>query len=213
MPLAEVHVTLKPALFDAQGETIKKALHQLGHSHVQGVRIGKYITLEVEGVDNAALESQLDLMCQQLLANPVIEDYEITLPGSALPVAGDVAVTGSRVVERTVSGAQSAPGAATSPGVEPVSSPGGFTDPFTIDFRSYEAMTTDAKLALKTLALRKYGSWIENQLKTRRAAWILCVGQEVVESGAGLDSYPSDQSLLRYGVDKQLVPWVFTKPN
>ena len=89
MPLAEIHVTLKPALFDAQGETIKKALHQLEHTAVQNVRIGKIITLEIEGADAQALQGQLDLMCQQLLANPVIEDYVITL--TAVP---DAAPTG-----------------------------------------------------------------------------------------------------------------------
>jgi len=210
MPLAEVHVTLKPALFDAQGETIKKALHQLNHTQVQNVRIGKYITLEIEGVDDAALQSQLDLMCQQLLANPVIEDYEITLPGSSTPVSNNgtapVAVTGSRVLE-------TGSGIAASPSTETVSTPGGFTDPFTVDFRSYEAMPTDAKLALRSLALRKYSSWIEGQLKANGAAWILCLGQEVVESGISMNTYPSDQALLKHGIDRELVPWVFTKPN
>jgi phosphoribosylformylglycinamidine synthase PurS subunit len=211
MPLAEVHVTLKPALFDAQGETIKKALHQLNHTQVQNVRIGKYITLEIDGVDDAALQSQLDLMCQQLLANPVIEDYEITLPGSTAPVSNNgaaaVAVTGTRVVESTGTGA------ASSPSTETVSTPGGFTDPFNVDFRSYEAMPTDAKLALRSLALRKYSSWIEGQLKAHNAAWILCLGQEVIESGTSMSTYPSDQALLKHGIERELVPWVFTKPN
>src|SRR4051812_29745674 len=91
MPLAEIHVTLKPALFDAQGETIKKALHQLEHTAVQNVRIGKIITLEIEGGDAQALQGQLDLMCQQLLANPIIEDYQITLTGVPSHAAGSPA--------------------------------------------------------------------------------------------------------------------------
>ncbi|MBW3636550.1 MAG: phosphoribosylformylglycinamidine synthase subunit PurS [Armatimonadetes bacterium] len=243
MPLAEIHVTLKPALFDAQGETIKKALHQLGHAGVQNARIGKYITLEIEGADAATLQGQLDLMCQQLLANPVIEDYEVSLPSpptdalslaAPAPVAFDPirdaaeptvtptpfplptqvdepvieAVTTSRVsgagVAATVSGGPEA--VTTSGGI-------GIADPFTVDFRSYQGMPTEAKLALRTLALRKHGAWIEKQLAAQRAAWVLCVGHEVVESGLSLDTYPTDQHLLKMGVQRDLVPWVFTRPT
>lgn len=236
MPLAEIHVTLKPALFDAQGETIKKALHQLGHTHVQSARIGKFITLEVEGADDAALQGQLDLMCQQLLANPVIEDYQITLdapPATGFASPAQVAFDPLRD-EQTVptpaaiveGGAQEAVvtsrshgglgvAASTSSGVEAVTTSGGIgiADPFTVDFRSYEGMSTEAKLALRTLALRKHGAWIEKQLASNRSAWILCIGQNVIERGAILDSYPTDQHLLKLGVAHDLVPWVFTRPN
>ena len=229
MPLAEIHVTLKPALFDAQGQTIKKALLQLGHTGVSDVRIGKYITVEVSG-DPLTLQSELDQMCRQLLANPVMEDYEITLSGPGadelVPIAParsvetpsapapaailhdtPVAVTPNRVVmpAQTAAMGSSAP--------EPVATPGGVTDPFQVDFRSYEAMPTEAKMALRTLALRKYGTWIEGQLRGRKCAWILCLGQEVIESGLTVDSYPSDQHLLKMGIQYDRVPWVFTKPN
>ncbi len=234
MPLAEIHVTLKPALFDAQGETIKKALHQLGHTHVQSARIGKYITLQIEGADEAALQGQLDLMCQQLLANPVIEEYQIALeaPVSSLKTAPEVAfdpirdeqtvptpaaVIEGRAEEAVMTSRTVGPGvsASVSSGVEAVTTSGGIgiSDPFTVDFRSYEGMPTEAKLALRTLALRKHGSWIEKQLAANRAAWILCIGQNVVEHGAILDSYPTDQHLLKIGVQNDLVPWVFTRPS
>lgn len=231
MPLAEIHVTLKPALFDAQGQTIKKALLQLGHTGVSDVRIGKYITVEVNG-DPVTLQSDLDQMCRQLLANPVIEDYEITIsgvdanyvapiapaqsvetPAAPAPAAvlrdEPVAVTPSREVSSSPQVGSTA--AATIP--EPVATPGGVTDPFQVDFRSYEAMPTDAKMALRTLALRKYGSWIEGQLKGRSAAWVLCLGHEVIESGPTIDSYPTDQHLLKMGIQHDRVPWVFTRPN
>ncbi len=244
MPLAEIHVTLKPALFDAQGETIKKALHQLGHTGVQNARIGKYITLEIEGADAATLQGQLDLMCQQLLANPVIEDYEVSL---AAPTAASVAaaepfpvafdpirdaeapsvtptpfplptevgetVTEAVTTSRVSGGAGVA--ATVSGGPEAVTTSGGIgiADPFTVDFRSYQGMPTEAKLALRTLALRKHGAWIEKQLAAQRAAWVLCVGHEVVESGLSLDTYPTDQHLLKMGVQRDLVPWVFTRPT
>ena len=78
MAIAEIHVTLKPALLDTQGTTVAKALHQLGYETVRNVRIGKFITVEVaDGVDSDRLQIQLEEMCQKLLANPVIEDYEI----------------------------------------------------------------------------------------------------------------------------------------
>ncbi|PQV62885.1 phosphoribosylformylglycinamidine synthase, purS protein [Abditibacterium utsteinense] len=236
MPLAEIHVTLKPALFDAQGETIKKALHQLGHSSVQSARIGKFITLEIEGENSAALQGQLDLMCQQLLANPVIEDYQITFATLASspslanqtvafdPIRDEQTVpTPPTVLEgapmeavmtsRTSGGAGVA--ASVANGIEAVTTSGGIgiSDPFTVDFRSYEGMPTEAKLALRTLALRKHGAWIQKQLAAQGAAWILCIGQEVSESGATLDTYPSDQHLLKLGVARDLVPWVFTRPS
>lgn len=80
--IAEIHVTLKPALLDAQGKTVLRALQQLGHRQVRGVRIGKHISIEMaEGQTPSQLEADIDLMCRQLLANPVIEDYSITVGG------------------------------------------------------------------------------------------------------------------------------------
>ena len=241
MPLAEVHVTLKPALFDAQGETIKKALHQLGHTDVQSVRIGKLITVELaDGAqsEGAALQGQLDLMCRQLLANPVIEDYEVSVAGAdpiavaaetAIPLQSGAPNSNSVATDRpgeahlqpahaegVVTSRQTAPAqaAATSaPALEAVSTPGGVTDPFLVDFGSYEAMPTEAKQSLRILALRKYGSWIEAQLRANKANWILCLGQNVVEHGQDIESSPSDQHLLDLGVKHDRVPWVFNRPN
>ena len=239
MPLAEVHVTLKPALFDAQGETIKKALHQLGHTDVQSVRIGKLITVEIAGDEGAALQGQLDLMCRQLLANPVIEDYEVSVSGAdPISIAAETAIplqSGAPNIDNSV--ATDRPGeahlqpahaeavttsrqttptqaAATSaPALEAVSTPGGVTDPFQVDFGSYEAMPTEAKQSLRILALRKYGSWIESQLRANKANWILCLGQNVVEHGQDIETSPSDQHLLDLGVKHDRVPWVFNRPH
>lgn len=239
MSLAEVHVTLKPALFDAQGETIKKALHQLGHTDVQSVRIGKFITVELAGGEGAALQGQLDLMCRQLLANPVIEDYEVSVNGAdpiaiadatAIPLIqgtpnADNSVATDRPgeahlqtahIEGVVTSRQAASNSAAAtaaPGLEAVSTPGGVTDPFQVDFASYEAMATEAKQSLRILALRKYGSWIEAQLRARKANWILCLGQKVVEHGIDIETSPSDQHLLDLGVEHNCVPWVFNRPH
>ena len=82
---AEIHVTLKPALLDAQGKTVLRALQQLGHRQVRDVRIGKHISIEMaEGQTPSQLEADIDLMCRQLLANPVIEDYSITVGGEVV---------------------------------------------------------------------------------------------------------------------------------
>ena len=239
MPLAEVHVTLKPALFDAQGETIKKALHQLGHTDVSSVRIGKLITVELNGDEGAALQGQLDLMCRQLLANPVIEDYEVSFSGAdpiavadatAIPLQQGAPTADNSVAtdrpgeahlqpahdEGVVTSRQVAPAntaATAAPGVEAVSTPGGVTDPFQVDFGSYEAMPTEAKQSLRILALRKYGNWIEAQLRAHKANWILCLGQNVVEHGTDIDTSPSDQHLLDLGVKHDRVPWVFNRPH
>jgi phosphoribosylformylglycinamidine synthase len=72
---AEIHVTLKRVVNDPQGLTIKGGLHSLGFDGVEAVRAGKYMEVWLEATDQAAAESQVDAMCDKLLANPVIEDY------------------------------------------------------------------------------------------------------------------------------------------
>jgi len=77
MAKARVVVTLKRTIMDAQGQTVEKALHNLGYTGVSQLRLGKVIELEVD----AAAAAQLDEMCQKLLANPIIEDYRIEVEG------------------------------------------------------------------------------------------------------------------------------------
>ena len=74
MTQVKVYVTLKPSLLDAQGKVVQGALQQLGYDNVEGVRIGKYI--EVSLKDGADADAQIKEMCDKLLANPVIEDYQ-----------------------------------------------------------------------------------------------------------------------------------------
>jgi phosphoribosylformylglycinamidine synthase PurS subunit len=78
MAKVNVYVTLKPSLLDAQGKVVQGALENLGYSNVVGVRIGKYIELEIEDGDDR-LEEAVDDMCRKLLANPVIEDYRFEI--------------------------------------------------------------------------------------------------------------------------------------
>jgi len=79
MAKARVIITLKKTIMDAQGQTIEKALHNLGYQAVGDLRIGKYIEMDLNGADGADLPVQLDEMCQKLLANPIIEDYRFEI--------------------------------------------------------------------------------------------------------------------------------------
>lgn len=74
MKTYEIFVTAKEGIFDPAGETSKTALANLGHDKVNDVRIGKFIELEVE--DGVSVDEVRE-MCEKLLANPVIEDFEI----------------------------------------------------------------------------------------------------------------------------------------
>ena len=75
---AQVVVTLKPVVNDPQGLVVQSGLRQLGFSSVGNVRVGKYIELTVDADDEAAAREQVTQMCEKLLRNPVIEDYDIT---------------------------------------------------------------------------------------------------------------------------------------
>jgi phosphoribosylformylglycinamidine synthase len=65
----------KEGILDPQGQTVERALPALGFSGVSHVHVGRLVELDVEDA------SQLDDMCQRLLANPLIEDYEVELVG------------------------------------------------------------------------------------------------------------------------------------
>jgi phosphoribosylformylglycinamidine synthase subunit PurS len=75
MAKARVIVTLKKTIMDAQGQTVERALQNLGYAGVSNLRMGKYVEMDVD----AAAAGQLDEMCQKLLANPIIEDYRIQI--------------------------------------------------------------------------------------------------------------------------------------
>jgi phosphoribosylformylglycinamidine synthase subunit PurS len=75
---ATVLVRPKPGILDPQGEAVESSLRQLGFA-VEGARIGRVVDLELEAGDPAQARADLERMCEQLLANPLIESYEITL--------------------------------------------------------------------------------------------------------------------------------------
>ena len=74
-----VTVMLKPGVLDPQGKTIGQALHTLGFANVGEVRAGKVIELDVAENDPARARAQAEEMARQLLANTVIERFDITL--------------------------------------------------------------------------------------------------------------------------------------
>jgi len=76
---ARVFVTLKNGVLDPQGKAIGHALNGLGFGAVGEVRQGKVIDLELAETDAAKAKSDLTAMCEKLLANTVIEKYEIEL--------------------------------------------------------------------------------------------------------------------------------------
>jgi phosphoribosylformylglycinamidine synthase subunit PurS len=73
---ATVLVRPKQGILDPQGEAVESSLRQLGFS-VGEARVGKVVDLEVDASDAAEARAQLEKMCEQLLANPLIESYEI----------------------------------------------------------------------------------------------------------------------------------------
>jgi len=74
-----IAVTLKPVVNDPQGLVVRSGLQQLGFSGVSDVRVGKYIQLRLDADDEDSARAQAMQMCEQLLRNPVIEDYRIGL--------------------------------------------------------------------------------------------------------------------------------------
>lgn len=76
---AKIHVTLKQGILDPQGKAIEHALDSLGFKNAGNVRVGKYMEVDVNEPDLAKADAQVQQMCEQLLANTVIEDYRYEL--------------------------------------------------------------------------------------------------------------------------------------
>ena len=74
---ARVTVMLKSGVLDVQGEAVRHALGTLGFGGVTGVRQGKVIELDLDETDRAAAEAAVKGMCDNLLANTVIESYRV----------------------------------------------------------------------------------------------------------------------------------------
>jgi len=79
---ATIVVRLKPEVLDPQGDAVRRALGRLGFDGVKDVRVGKLIEIELDDgkPDAGNVAQKLHRMADEMLANPVIEDYEIKTP-------------------------------------------------------------------------------------------------------------------------------------
>ena len=75
---ATVLVRPKQGILDPQGQAVESSLRQLGFA-VGGARIGRVVDLDVQATDPTTARAEVERMCEQLLANPLIESYEIKL--------------------------------------------------------------------------------------------------------------------------------------
>ena len=76
---AKIHVTLKTGVLDPQGKAIAHALGNLGFTGIGDVRQGKYIVLDLADTDRGKAEAAVKAMCEKLLANTVIENYQFEI--------------------------------------------------------------------------------------------------------------------------------------
>ena len=76
---ATVQVFLKPGVLDVQGKAVENALHGLGWTDVQNVRVGRTIEFDVADGDAEKAQAEVKAMCDKLLANTVIESYSVSL--------------------------------------------------------------------------------------------------------------------------------------
>jgi phosphoribosylformylglycinamidine synthase len=80
---ATVLVRPKPGILDPQGQAVESSLRHLGFE-VSDARVGRLVDVEVATDDKAEALAQLERMCEQLLANPLIESYTVLLDGAEL---------------------------------------------------------------------------------------------------------------------------------
>lgn len=76
---AKIHITLKNGVLDPQGKAIETALDHMGFAGVRGVRVGKYIEVDIDASNAEKSRASIEQMCEKLLTNTVIENYQIDL--------------------------------------------------------------------------------------------------------------------------------------
>ena len=70
---------LKKGILDPQGKAVHQALQSLGYSGLEGVRVGKYLEIQMQNRSKAVAEREVREMCEKLLANTVIEEYRFEI--------------------------------------------------------------------------------------------------------------------------------------
>ena len=74
-----MHVKLRPSVLDPAGEAVKSAANKLGVDGINSLRIGKIIEINIQGAEERDIEEKIELLCDRLFSNNVIEDYDYSL--------------------------------------------------------------------------------------------------------------------------------------
>ena len=82
---ARVYVTLRQGILDPQGKAIEHSLRALGFKGVEGVRVGKYMEIELSDGSPERAGAQIRQMCEKVLANTIIEDFKFELENPTAP--------------------------------------------------------------------------------------------------------------------------------
>ena len=77
----KIFVSLKNGVLDPQGKAVEQSLHTLGYKEVHDVRVGKFVELNLEAGSRDAAQARIREMCDRLLANPVIENFNYEIEG------------------------------------------------------------------------------------------------------------------------------------
>lgn len=77
--LAKIYVTLKKGVLDPQGKAVQNSLESLGYKEVRDIRLGKYMEVKFGDIERDKADTRIKEMCEKLLANPVIEDYQFEI--------------------------------------------------------------------------------------------------------------------------------------
>lgn len=76
---ASIKIMLKSGILDVQGKTVENSLHSIGFNSMKNVRIGKFVQLEIDASTSDQANELVKSACEKLIANPIIEDYEIQI--------------------------------------------------------------------------------------------------------------------------------------
>ena len=79
--IVKIYVSPRKGILDPQGRAAEGALKSLGFANLASVRVGRYIEVEINATSRAAAEDEVRKMCDQLLVNPLIEDYRFEVEG------------------------------------------------------------------------------------------------------------------------------------
>lgn len=76
---AAIRIQLRKQILDVQGKTVEHALHSLNFANMSDVHIGKYVELSIAAASKEAALEQVNEACSKLIANPIMEDFQIDL--------------------------------------------------------------------------------------------------------------------------------------